>query len=159
MNSLVVLEILWVLLCFRVNSVPTHRNININHRRSLTNESMTLPASRDHSFDSTSIFIMGTTGHGPSAWYNWYTRIVPSFRTWASAYTNVFVVMPNNEAMYLFLQEHQCVNKTNNIEFHCPEWGAHEGPTILVTETWDCNDNYHGDGPCCKANFAFWSVV
>jgi hypothetical protein len=33
--------------------------------------------------------------------------------------------------------------------------------TVLLTaySQLNCTDEYHGDGPCCKANFALWYML
>lgn len=153
-----IVPLFYLIILFQLGSISPLKTLDKLNGRELINDSVG-PAAMDDTLDSTSIFIMGSTGHMQHApWHNWYTRIVPSFNTWASAFKNVFIVMPNNEFTYEFLNEHHCSNRTDLFEYRCPEWGGvdKKGPVVLLTEVWNCNDNYHGDGPCCKANFALW---
>ena len=130
------------------------------------------PARLERRLNKVATFIMGTASP-KSPWFNWYTRIVPSFRTWGPAFQYLFVVLPSNPGTKAFLKSQGCspvpLGKSPNSaawthEYTCQAY-AYENEThevrIVLTETsnFDCTDEYHGDGPCCKANFALWYML
>jgi len=130
------------------------------------------PAMLEKRLSKVATFIMGTASP-KTPWFNWYTRIVPSFRTWGPAFEYLFVVLPSNSATKAFLKKEGCslvhVEPSPNTaswphEYTCQAYAYENQPhaaRIVLTETsnLDCTDEYHGDGPCCKANFALWYML
>jgi hypothetical protein len=130
------------------------------------------PATLEPRLNRVATFIMGTAS-AKNPWFNWYTRIVPTLRTWASAFQYLFVVLPNTPETVAFLTKHGCSpvhveGPHNNTgwahEYACQAYAyahqSHEARVVLTaTPKFDCTDEYHGDGPCCKANFALWYML
>jgi len=42
--------------------------------------------------------------------FNWFTRIVPSLRTWAPAFKHLFIVLPHNAEALRFLKQQNCAS-------------------------------------------------
>ena len=104
-------------------------------------------------------------------------RAVGSMRTWMRAFPHSFVIMPDNARSHAFIARRGCERTVRRPAAAAAAGGADEandedrdvaiveancdGRPILLTShpRFNCSDHYRGDGPCCKANFAFWYLL